>query len=159
MNRRLACLIFTMLLSFLLAACDNFGTRDLKPGESTGFEVRDKMGTPTDEWQNDNGTTTWEYAKGPEGQLTFMVTIGADNILRAVEQVLSEPYFARVERGMSRDEIRRLLGRPGRIDHLNEEIWDWRVEGQMPLERAHFHVHFDASGKVTRTSRAVEQTG
>lgn len=156
MNPRL---FASMLLSFLLSACDNFGTRDLKPGESTALDVRDRMGIPTAEWPNDNGTITWEYAKGPEGKVTFMVSIGADDRLRAVEQVLSEPYFARVEKGMSRDQIRRLLGKPGRIDFYplkQEEVWDWRIEGQTATDRAHFNVHFDTGGKVVGTSRHLE---
>jgi hypothetical protein len=119
------------------------------------------MGTPVGEWGNADGSRTLEYPKGPEGKLTFMVNIGPDNLLRTIDQVLAEPWFARVRPGMSREEVRRLLGRPGHIDHFDlsrEEVWDWLIEGQIPTERAHFHVHFDTAGQVTRTSRRVEQT-
>ncbi|MCK7501841.1 MAG: hypothetical protein MZW92_76470 [Comamonadaceae bacterium] len=73
--------------------------KDLKPGVSTGFDVRDRMGTPTLEWRNADGSVTWEFARTPEGKVNYMVTIGPDNILREIRQVLTEENFAKVREG------------------------------------------------------------
>lgn len=159
MNSGLTKLLIPMLLSSLLAACDNYGSRRLTPGVSRDADVVAQMGAPAGEWQNADGSRTLEYPKGPAGPVTFMVTVGPDGVLRTIDQVLSEPWFARVRPGMTRDEVRRLLGRPGRRDVFDlkpEEVWDWRIEGQSAGERAHFHVHFDPAGRVTGTSRSVE---
>jgi outer membrane protein assembly factor BamE (lipoprotein component of BamABCDE complex) len=55
---------------------------------------------------------------------------------------------------MSRDEVRRLLGKPRTVAQFklkNEEVWDWLYLDR--TEQRLFNVHFDmASGKVTGTS-------
>lgn len=92
-----------------------------------------------------------------------MITIGTDQIVTKIEQVLTEANLAKVVAGMDRDEVRRLLGAPGSkttYPNSREEVWDWRIAGTIPTEEAHFHAHFDAAaGLVTRTSRRVEVRG
>ena len=71
--------------------------------------------------------------------------------------------YAKVREGMSKDDVRRLLGAPAtqqRFDNLHEEIWEWRIEGvpQMPSEESYFMVHFDTGhGGVKKTSRRLLQ--
>jgi hypothetical protein len=59
-----------------------------------------------------------------------------------------------VRSGMSRDEVRRMLGKPRSIAQFklkNEEVWDWRYQ-DLTVPRL-FNVHFDmTSGKVNGTS-------
>ena len=147
----------------LLPACDGLNLQELKPGVSTAAEVRARMGPPAAEYRNDDGSITWEFNRQPQGIDCYMITVGADQILRSVEQVLTEANFARVQPGMNRQETRRLLGAAGQVMTLpgaGEEVWDWRVAGTIPTEEAHFHVHFDATtGLVTKTSRRVETRG
>lgn len=141
-----------------LWGCDSPMVNDLRPGVSTGYEVRDKMGPPTFEWRNEDGTTTWEYARQPEGQFNYMVVIGPDNIMREIRQTLTETNMARVEKGMTRDQVRRLLGKPaktGQFPLKKQEIWDWRYQGSGTNKDAMFHVHFDQSGVVAETSRTL----
>lgn len=146
-----------------LPACDAINLQELKPGVSTAAEVRSRMGNPAQEYRNADGTVTWEFNRQPSGIDCYMITIGPDQIMQKIDQVLTEANFARVVAGMDRDEIRRLLGGPGwktTYKNLNEEVWDWRVKGMIPTEEAHFHVHFDiASGLVKTTSRRVEPKG
>jgi hypothetical protein len=153
----------TAITAALLPACDAFNLQELKPGITTAAEVRSRMGEPGMEFRNPDGSVTWEYTRQPQGIECYMITIGPDQILRSVEQVLTEANQARIVAGMDKDEVRRLLGMPGSktsYPNLQEEVWDWRVAGMMPSEETHFHVHFDpATGLVRRTSRRVEARG
>lgn len=155
--------VFALLCSFFaalgLSACDAIGLRELKPGASTGYDVRDKMGKPTMEWTNGDGSQTWEYARTPEGKANYMFTIGPDNVLREIRQVLTEENFAKVTKGMTREQIRRLLGKPGWVTQLDlkqQEVWEWRFENPHQADMR-FGVHFDSSGQVVDTSRREEQ--
>ena len=147
--------------------CDAFNLDALKPGISTVQEVRDLLGTPAAEWQNPDGTLTLEYPRGPEGTQCWMLTVTAGGILMRIDQALTEENFARVEKGWSPRQVRRLLGTPASIAKFPlkpEIVWEWRVEPRSPGSRAFFHVHFDiadgldrtVAGKVTGTSRREE---
>jgi outer membrane protein assembly factor BamE (lipoprotein component of BamABCDE complex) len=153
----------TAITAAVLPACDVINLKELKPGVSTAAEVRSRMGDPAREYGNPDGSLTWEYNRQPEGIDCYMITIGPDQIMRSIEQVLTEANMARIVAGMDRDEVRRLLGAPGSktlYRNSQEEVWDWRVAGAIQTEEAHFHVHFDpASGQVKRTSRRVEVRG
>lgn len=143
-----------VLAIWFISGCD-YRARELVPGRSTAFDVRDVLGTPTAEWKDADGTQQWEFARGPQGTVTYMAIIGTDNVLKAFQQVLSESWFAKVQPGMDQDALRRLLGRPGetmKFPQRNEEVWSYRFEDG-PAQQYHFHVHFDTAGKVTRTSR------
>lgn len=85
------------------------------------------------EWRNEDGSTTWEYSRQPEGVECFMITVGGDGILRGIEQVLNEEIFARVENGMNGD--------------------------QAGGEPAYFTVSFNNDGRVTGTGRYTRYRG
>jgi hypothetical protein len=150
----------TTLAAAMLPACDFINLQELKPGISTATEVRSRMGNPAEEYRNADGTVTWEFNRQPNGIDCYMITIGPDQIMQKIEQVLTEANLAKVVAGMDRAEVRRLLGGPGSkttYQNSGEEVWDWRIAGMMPTEEAHFHVHFDpATGLVKRTTRRVE---
>jgi hypothetical protein len=153
----------TALAATGLPGCDAINIQDLKPGVSTATEVRSRMGNPAQEYRNADGTVTWEFNRQPNGIDCYMITIGPDQVMQKIEQVLTESNMAKVVAGMDRAEVRRVLGAPGsKVTYQNsqEEVWDWRVAGTIPTEEAHFHVHFDpATGIVKRTSRRVEPKG
>jgi len=153
----------TALGAALLPACDGSNLQQLKPGVSTAAEVRARMGPPSAEYVNEDGSVIYEYNRQPQGTDCYMLTIGRDQVLQRIEQVLTEANLARVKPGMGREEVRRLLGAPGSVTQLpaaHEEVWDWRVAGALPTEDAHFHVHFDpATGVVAKTTRRVETRG
>ncbi|MDF3832494.1 hypothetical protein P3W85_05980 [Cupriavidus basilensis] len=125
-------------------------------GESSEDDVRRQAGRPEIVWEEEGGGRRLEYPRGPEGATTWMVTIGADGTVRVIEQVLSAEHFARVRAGMSQDDIRRLLGKPTKVEAFalkQEEVWGYRW-WESAQEKAFFNVHFDAGGKVTHTSRS-----
>jgi hypothetical protein len=141
-------------LACLLAAC-NAGMSELKPGVSTASDVRRAMGTPSYEWQEADGGMVWEFARGPTGTVTYMVRIGSDGILREIRQALNDATFANIRPGQTKEEIRRMLGRPAEtmtFAQRQEEVWSWRYEPATG-ERWMFHVHFVLDGLVRTTSR------
>src|SRR5258708_5126397 len=109
-----------------LVGCANF------TAVSSGMpaqQVQAKLGAPEAVRKNADGSEVWEYPGGPFGVETYMVTLGPDRAVREVRQVLSDETISKLHVGMSRDEVRRLLGRPrdiGFSDLNDEEIWSWR---------------------------------
>src|SRR5437879_12444767 len=117
-------------LAASLAGCANFtAVRSGMPAQ----QVQAKLGVPETVRKNADGSEVWEYPGGPLGRQTYIVTLGSDHAVREVHQVLNDEYFSRVRAGMSRDEVRRLLGKPGETMVLgarDEEVWSWRYQEQ-----------------------------
>lgn len=160
---RSSLLVFSSVLA--LAACNPDGSPQQQLGEdriavgiSTEGEVRIIYGAPSMVWEEENGARTLEFVKGPAGHRTFMIQIGADNKVKAIEQVLKPAYFVKVVQGMSEDQVRRLIGKPFKKEPyaLSKEVaWFYRyLEG---TESRYFIVQFDnllgsvTQGKVTKT--------
>jgi hypothetical protein len=120
-------------------------------------QIQSRLGKPETVRKNSDGSETWEYPGGPLGRQTYMVTLGSDRTVREVRQVLSDAYFSQVKSGMSRDDVRRLLGRPGYISVFparDEEVWSWRyLQGNAMF----FNVLFDRSAGAVRTSQRLEE--
>jgi SmpA/OmlA family protein len=146
-------------LAALIPACANYAG-SIAPG-TPAQDVQARVGPPADVWKNADGTETWEYRQGPAGYYTYMIDLGPDRAVRAVHQVLDEPYFAKVQPGMSREEVQRLLGAPKEVVHYprrNEEVWTWRFKQEKVWYRL-FMVSFDeSSGAVVRTFRMDDPT-
>lgn len=150
---RLLCALASLLG---IAGCDVMNMQEIKPGVTTGYEVRDRMGAPNTEWQNADGTVTWEYSRQPEGVECFMITIGSDNVVKAVEQVITPANMARIQPGWTKEQVRRLLGKQRSVETFrlkNEEVWDWKIPTEQDLA-SYFNVHFDINGVVLRTSKS-----
>ena len=142
--------------------CDATHLAELKPGTSTAQEVRERLGPPATEWPNADGSVTWEYPRGPEGTRCWMLTLNQRGVLQKIEQALTEENFARIEKGWSAEQVRRLLGKPASevtFPLKPEVVWDWRIDPATTGNRAYFHVHFSLDGFVTRTSRREEAPG
>jgi len=81
-----------------------------------------------------------------------MISIGPDGKMSALRQVLKLASFKRVTPGLERSQVRRLLGRPAKVQSFalkEEEVWDWRfADGQ---EIKVFSVTFDKTGRVVGT--------
>lgn len=130
--------------------------KGIEIGRSTEDDIRRQAGKPEIVWEESDGGRRLEYPRGPEGATTWMVTIGPDNTVRKIEQVLTAENFARVRPGMTQDAIRRLLGKPTKIEKFalkQEEVWGYRWY-ETPNDRAFFNVHFDPQGTVKTTSRS-----
>ena len=161
LNRASAAVV--VVLALLGSGCDReerpvqeFGLEKLAAGLSTEADVRLATGSPETTWEEENGARILEYPKGPEGARTWIFSIDPDGKLVEYHQALTEQNLARVRPGMSRDDVRRLLGKPRTVvpfARLNEEVWDYRyLDNQQPRL---FNVHLDlTSGKVVKTSNS-----
>lgn len=141
-----------LLASFLaLIGCDPQRIAKLEEGVSTEADVRKQFGDPVDVVAAPDGARTLEYSRQPEGWTNYFITIGPDGKMSALRQVLAEPYFAKVQTGMDRAEIARLLGRPAKKQSYalkkDEEVWEWRYQTAGTGNKV-FSVTFDVAGKV-----------
>ena len=143
-----------LLALSLLGGCDYIAEKKLSAGESTEADVRRYMGEPEMIWEEQDGSRTLEYPRGPLGKETYFVVIGADGRYRSITQVLNEENFRKVQPGMTRDEVRQILGKPGEITRYkgqNEEVWSWRYLGG-DTRTMFFLAYFDQdTGKLKRT--------
>ena len=145
-----------------LSGCDQYVIEDIRPGVDTGFEVRERLGAPGIEWRNHDGTVTWEYSQQPKGTTCYLITIGTDNVVQRVEQVLTVSQFARIQPGFTQDQVRRVLGKPAKTQSFqlkNETVWDWLIDSSDGAAPVYFNVYFNPQGLVTRTGRDVEIRG
>ena len=146
--------LLLLALAACLAGCANL------TAVSSGMpaqQVQAKLGAPETIRKNADGSEVWEYPGGPLGRQTYMVTLGPDRAVQEVHQVLNDEYFSRVRAGMSRDEVRRLLGKPGEImvfGARDEEVWTWRYQQQNPM---FFNVLFDRTAGTVRTTQRLEE--
>lgn len=136
--------------------------KGLTPGVTTEDQIRRQMGTPETERAFADGSKRLEYPRGPQGLNTYMVDIDRDGKLVAVTQVLSAASFAKIHPGMTEDEVRRLLGKPGQVAAYPlkpETVWSWKWHEGGVAGDAFFNVHFDADKRVYTTSRSDVMRG
>jgi hypothetical protein len=140
----------------LAAGCANF-TR-INPG-TPAPQIRAQFGTPEAVWKNPDGSETWEYPLGPIGVQTYMITLGPERTVREVRQVLTPEYLENVQPGMSRDEVRRMIGKPGETVYFaarDEEVWTWRIQ-EFHFRYRRFHALFDRTTGILRSTLTLDE--
>lgn len=152
----------TIFSALLLAACASYSGRGLKPGVDGLENVLQLMGQPAMRWQNADGTVQLAYPHGPAGHHTYMVTIAADGRLRQIENVLDERYFARIQPGMSKNEVLHILGPsfPGwtaYFERRDELVWEWRYCDAWNRS-ARFDVLFDNTKGTVRSTMSLPES-
>ena len=100
----------------------------LRPG-ATAQEVVSAMGPPAVELRDPDGTRHLAYPSGPFGMQTYMAHVGSDGRLQGIDQVLDDTRFNSISKGMSTDELLRLIGPPWQrvpFRNLGQTAWDYR---------------------------------
>ncbi|MDP5238414.1 outer membrane protein assembly factor BamE [Uliginosibacterium sp. 31-16] len=147
---------FVLLLSGVLGACAP-SSGVLEPGKSALPQVLAQMGQPSMVWAGDNGALLMEFARVPPGYENFMARIGPDGVLISLRQVLTEESVAALRGGMTRDQVRQLLGRPAYVDAALDaegvETWHWPLDAVHPPVRQ-LDVQFGAGGTVLGVGRS-----
>jgi len=145
-------LAFAFGLFPLLLGCQNFAA--ITPGTPSSALI-ERFGAPKVLSKNSDGSELWEYPRIPSDYQKFLIDIGVDRKVAAVRQVLAEEYFSKVRVGMSREDVRRILGTPYEVavfDLSGEEVWTWYYPDSPAVVL--FNAHFDrASGTIRRVSR------
>ena len=163
------------LLSFVLGlvGCDPQRIAELEEGVSTEADVRASFGEPEKIWEASDmaetplpgaaaepGARTLEYNRQPEGQVNYMITIGADGKMSALRQVLTPQTFARVLPGMRMEQVRKMLGKPMKVTPYplkQETHYDWRYLNPPGTPRI-FTVVLDRDLRVLGTASVDEES-
>lgn len=140
----------------LVSACAGYSGSNLRPGVSTLPEVIASMGEPAMVWKNPDGSEQLAFPRGPAGTQTFMAHVGPDGKLQRIEAVLDMAHFNRVQAGMSKDEVLRVLGPSGSMwtqfySRSNELAWSWLFCNSWNVQEF-FDVMFDASTGIVRST-------
>lgn len=136
--------------------------KDMTPGVTTEAQIREQMGKPETERTFTDGSKRFEYPRGPQGMNTYMVDVDRDGKLQSITQVLTAANFGKIRIGMSEDEVRRLLGKPGQVAVFPlkpETVWSWKWREGGVTEEGIFNVHFDQNHTVYTTSRSDVMRG
>lgn len=158
MNHLIASLraaVFAVLA--LLVGCDPQKVAELEEDVSTEADVRSRFGEAAAVYIELNGDRTLEYPRQPAGHANYMITIGSNGRMTALRQVLNLANFANVVPGLDKDQVRRRLGRPAKVQAyaLKEvEVWDWRFADGPEMKI--FSVTFDKSGQVVSTGITLD---
>jgi hypothetical protein len=143
-----------VLFACVLAGCASFSS--INPGDSAQ-SVSDRVGKPTTVWKNTDGSQLWQYPQGYYAVQCFMVTIGPDQRVQEIHQARSDKYFLKVQQGMSRDDVYRLLGQPRETWYFptrDEELWAWRY---YETTYHFFNVLFDRTQGTVRSVLRVDE--
>ena len=146
-----------LLLTLALAACASYSGTGLRPGEARLEDVERLMGHPAMRWQDADGSIQLAYPRGPEGCHTFMVKLGPDGRLQSIANVLDEAGVALIRRGMTKEQVLRVLGPPdyNRTVYFkarDELAWDWRFCPYYNLNVQSLSVLFDATAGTVRST-------
>lgn len=123
--------LLAVLAALSIAGCASFDGRTLVPGKSDAKAVTALMGAPALELKRADGGTQLYFERLRTGPATFVAHIGADGVLRGIEQRLNYRNIHKVQAGMREEEVRELLGPPlsvSRLPRQQRNVWEypWR---------------------------------
>lgn len=140
-----------LLVALLAAGCAAFDGRGLVPGQSRAADVESLMGPPVEKIAAPGGESVWFYPRQPYGRQSFAVRVGADGVVRSVEQRLTHENMQKLLAGTTTaKEVRELLGPPWRTMHLarqQRDVWEYTTYS---LDQQEFilYVQFSGDGVV-----------
>lgn len=118
------------LALLLLAACAAYDGRGLVAGRSTQVEVEALMGPVAERRPLADGGSVLYFTRAPQGRHSYAATLGADGILRSLEQILTlENINALMAGSTNRNEVRERFGPPGtasRLPRQERDVWEYK---------------------------------
>ena len=145
-----------LILAALLAACA--GPASFVGRPATSLE-QGALGAQIGEYANPDGSRTLAFSYGYYSGQTYLAVVDPGGIVRDVRQVLVEESFQRIEPGMTREEVLRLIGPPLEstdFSRQREASWEYRFTDAWGY-RAFFYVNFDPRGiVVSKFTRRIE---
>ena len=118
------------LAGLMLGGCASYDGRGLQPGVSTVAQVEALMGPPAERRATADGGSVDVFVRAPLGRHTYLVTFGADGVMRNIDQVLTYANADKVIPGATtRAQVRELLGPPSDISRLprqEREVWEYK---------------------------------
>jgi hypothetical protein len=90
-----------------------------------------RLGEPNASHALAGGITRLEFARGPMGLHTYMIDLGSDGRVQALQQVLTEPRFNAIAAGQTTAQVQAAIGRPSYRRHggwQGGQVWAWRYD-------------------------------
>lgn len=158
---RIGRLAIVLLAASLLAGCAAYDGFGLQPG-SRIEDAEQLMGVPAMRWTEADGGQTLVYPRGPMGYHTFFLRSDAMGYLVSRENVLDMRHFARIQAGMTTDDVLRTLGPPVPawtvyFKARDELVWEWRYCDDWS-EPARFNVYFDGTTGLVRSTGSLTES-
>jgi len=113
----------------LLAACAASSSPQGLPIGATEAQVITAMGTPTGRYTLPGGGSRLEFARGPQGRVTYMVDFDAAGGSTVWDQVLTPQHFMALEPGMTSEDVLMRIGHPGSTRAYPRQkltVWNYR---------------------------------
>ena len=150
------------LLGVLLGGCVAVDGAGLQPGTTGVDDVIQVLGVPVMRWAEPEGGETLVYPRGPYGFQTHFVRIDAEGRYSRRENVLASRYFARIQPGMTTEQVVRILGPSVSAWTVyfaarDELVWEWRYCDDWN-EPARFNVLFDGTTQRVRSTLAASES-
>ena len=146
----------SLLVPLLLAAACS--TPGAFVGRSEG-DLRAQLGAPAGDYPNGDGTRTLAYPQGRLSTETYMVDVAPGGAVRSVRQALTDDTIQRINAGMTRDQILRMIGPPREVmsfPRKAETSWEYYFNDTWGY-RSHLYVNFDPAGiVVSKLTRRVD---
>src|SRR5574343_246234 len=149
-------LILGLTLAGCLAACAGFDAAGRIPVDARLVDVERQMGIPALRWRESDGGETLVYPFGAMGYHTFFVRGDAGGRFLLRENVLTMKHFARIEAGMTEEQVIRTIGPSVPMWTMyfkarDELVWEWRYCDDWN-EPARFNVLFDGTTRRVRST-------
>lgn len=141
----------------VLSACSSYSPTGLPPGASIAQAEHD-LGRRTAAYALPDGGQRLEFARGPAGKDTYMLDFDAQGHLLKWEQVLTEPNFAEIRKGLSEAEVLSRIGHPAVVNGVGFSKWRQRVWSYRytHTECLWFQVGFDLQGQVVDSGYGID---
>lgn len=146
----------SLLALLITSGCASYNGSHLVPGNSTAAEVRATMGDPAEKTQAGNETLWWYPRK--LSRENYAVIVGTDNIVKGVEQRLTEANLKHIATGQTTSQDVRALMGPAhfvvRYRWRDGDSWEYRMNGGLAnstgsiSEWMVLSVRFDSTGIV-----------
>ena len=147
----------------LFAGCAGYDGAGRIPVDASLADVEQSMGVPSLRWREADGGEVLVYPFGAMGYHTFFVRSDAGGRFVSRENVLTMKHFARIQVGLTQEDVLRTIGPPVPewtvyFKARDELVWEWRYCDDWN-EPARFDVLFDGtSGRVRSTLTATERS-
>lgn len=127
--RALRTVLSSASVGVLLVACAGSRSPQELPIGATEAQVVARMGPPTGRYALPNSGTRLEFARGPQGRVTYMVDFDAAGGSILWDQVLTPQTFISLEPGISSEEVLMRIGHPGSTRAYPRQkltVWNYR---------------------------------
>lgn len=142
-------LFYLVLVAAALAGCVANPRREISPGLS-GSEVNAALGKPLASGRLPGGEEYWDYSRQPFGFTNERVTFTPEGRVRDVQNLLTEKNFGNLQKGMTPEEVRRVVGPSAPSEQRQyaggTKSWTYRYRDVSTIKL--LHVIFDSTDRL-----------